>query len=289
MVKDGEGSGHSKFAPMRVERALRWNSGSFVGPVFKIDVELKKMPTNGKSSPFGELESWTAEALINPYGVTFTAPVLNAATRPSFLGGSIGSVRIAATAGTTPGAKGPLGRGSLPAASVSGCGFWTGFCGCMSVLTDTAPAFDAADGDGATNAGPVAGAASGVPTAAKSAAFNRPLRLSASIRRVTSASGAAPRIVFASAGARIPLATSTSSKAVTFGLGAGVELAVDFESFESAGAGCAVVLVSSAAVLFAFAVSSAFAKTGATGTLASSRMHIHLFRSICSPSAGAWR
>ena len=266
---------------------MRWNSGSFVGPVFKIDVELKKIPTNGKSSPFGELESCTAEALINPYGVTFTAPVLNAATRPSFLGGSIGSVRIAATAGTTPGGK-FLGRGSVPAASVSGWGF-CGFCGAMSVLTDTAPAFEAAEGDGATNAGPVAGAASGVPTAAKSAAFNRPLRLSASIRSVTSASGAAPRIVFASAGARIPLATSTSSNAVTFGLGAGVELAVDFESFESAGAGCAVVLVSSAAVLFAFAVSSAFAKTGATGTLASSRMHIHLFRSICSPSAGAWR
>ena len=243
------------------------------------------MPTNGKSSPFGELESCTAEALINPYGVTFTAPVWKAATRPSFLGGSIGSVRIAATAGTTPGGT-FLGRGSVPAACVSGWGF-CGFCGSMSVLTDTAPAFEAADG--ATNAGPAAGAASGVPTAAKSAAFNRPLRLSASIRSVTSASGAAPRIVFASAGARIPFATSTSSNAVTFGLGAGVELAADFESFESAEAGCAVVLVSSAAVLFAFAVSSAFAKTGATGTLASSRMHIHLFRSICSPSAGAWR
>src|ERR1700683_2069967 len=150
MVNAGEGSGHSKFAPTRVERALRWNSGSFVGSVFKIDVELKKMPTNGKSSPFGELESCTAEALINPYGVTFTAPVWKAATRPSFLGGSIGSVRIAATAGTTPGGT-PLGTGSVPAACVSGWGF-CGFCpccGCMSVLdTDIGPAFDA-DEDGA--------------------------------------------------------------------------------------------------------------------------------------------
>src|ERR1700683_3971816 len=62
----GEGSGHSKFEPKRVERALRWNSGSFVGPVFKIEVELRNRPTKGKSSPLGELESCAAEAFINP-------------------------------------------------------------------------------------------------------------------------------------------------------------------------------------------------------------------------------
>jgi hypothetical protein len=107
---------------------------------------------------------------------------------------------------------------------------------------------------------------------------------------VTSASGDALRIVFASAGARTPFATSTSNNAVTFGLGAGVELAVDFESFESAGGGCAVLVEAAAAVLFAFAVSSSpFAKSGAAGTLASSNMHIHLvsFIDVWVSSAGA--
>jgi hypothetical protein len=45
-----------------------------------------------------------------------------------------------------------------------------------------------------------------------------------------------------------------------------------------------------AAVLFAFAVSSSpFAKSGAAGTLASSRMHIHLvsFIDVWVSSAGA--
>src|SRR5208282_1500063 len=66
-VSFGDASGHSKFAPKREARALMWNSGSFVGPVFVVPVALAvNRPMKGKSSPLGALESCAAVDLINP-------------------------------------------------------------------------------------------------------------------------------------------------------------------------------------------------------------------------------
>src|SRR5208337_3485362 len=101
-----EMSGNSKLAPIRVERAFKWNSGSLVGPVLKTWGVVRKTPTNGKSSPLGELESRTPVALMKPYGVILTPPMVKAAFRPSLTGGSTGSTRKGAMAGTTAGLGG---------------------------------------------------------------------------------------------------------------------------------------------------------------------------------------
>ena len=140
-----------------------------VGPVLNKLVELRNRPTNGKSSPLGELESCTALALMNPKGVTFTAPALNAGTKPSFTGASIGSTRTGATAATTVGPE-----GGLAACASEGCR------GSGSAELSMGLAYDGAAADEAT--AERSGVALGCAAAARSDAVNTPLRLSASTR-----------------------------------------------------------------------------------------------------------
>jgi hypothetical protein len=67
-VRFFEMSGHSRFSPKRVDRALMWTSGSSVGPVLKVELvpAFSHMPGKGKSSPSGSLLSWTTVALMKP-------------------------------------------------------------------------------------------------------------------------------------------------------------------------------------------------------------------------------
>src|SRR6202050_4652368 len=115
-----------------------------------------------------------------------------------------------------------------------------------------------------------------------------PLRLRASTRSWSSASGEAFRIWLASVGAKIPFFTRTSNSAATFALATGAGLEDEFlfvelsPSFASgAGAGALALVVSSvpravAEGAFAFAVSlSVRANRGVPGTQTSSREHIH--------------
>src|SRR5271154_6552715 len=97
-------SGHSRFNPKRVDRALTWTSGSCVGPVLKVELvpAFSHMPGNGKSSPSGSLLSWTTVALIKPYGASVIGPAFMPARLP-VLGASTGKTRIGGIAATTEG------------------------------------------------------------------------------------------------------------------------------------------------------------------------------------------
>src|SRR6202043_2764238 len=109
--------------------------------------------------------------LMKPYGVILTGPILKAAFRPSFLGGSTGSVRSGAIAGTTDGG----GGGCVPWIAGVGWPAW-GEESASGVARDV----ETVSGTTTGTAAGAEGCAAGVVAADKSAALKIPLRLRAS-------------------------------------------------------------------------------------------------------------
>src|ERR1700733_4182546 len=109
---------------------------------------------------------------MKPYGVILTGPILKAAFRPSFLGGSTGNTRSGAIAGTTE----TGGEGCVPWAAGGGCPV------CGEAAASGGPRDAETVSRAAPGAGVAEGCAVGAAAADKSAAFNTPLRLSASTR-----------------------------------------------------------------------------------------------------------
>ena len=181
-----------------------------------------------------------------PYSFTRApVPSLRSGTRPSGLEGSNCRTRSGATAGMTLG--------------VAGFGGAAGACAACGSSMGTA--------------------FGGGGVAIKSSALTTPFRARASTSNWNSASGAALRMAFASAGARTPFMTSTPSNAVTFALPA---VTATFGAAPDAGADTFTVL---SGVTFRSLASLAPASAGAKVPARSSRVPINGFHFIVNISS----